>query len=236
MLKCTSSQGVVMLNPFGLIAIGELGRRTGLASSALRYYERVGLLSPTARAGGRRHYGASSAERVALIQLCQDAGFTLREIRALLAAWTRRGRRWARLAESKLRELDSRIFQAERAWTLDQHALACPDRNLVTCPNFREAWKAYLDSRERPSNAADGKAVPRVMPRRGKGARGVTERRNVGVFRQTDVTHHVPPSKDRQARRVGDVDRFAIRQDRVRHGQRQDHSDLPRRPPAASRD
>ena len=69
----------------GFIAIGELARRTGLASSALRYYERVGLLSPAGRAGGRRHYGASSAERVALIQLCQDAGFTLREIRALVA-------------------------------------------------------------------------------------------------------------------------------------------------------
>src|SRR5262245_35915387 len=195
MLKCTSSQGVVMPNPFGLIAIGELGRRTGLASSALRYYERVGLLSPSARAGGRRHYGASSPERVALIQLCQDAGFTLREIRALLAAWTRRGRPWARLAESKLRELDSRILQAERARTLVQHALACPHRNIVTCPNFRAALKAYLDSRERSSQAADEKAVPGVMYRRGKGTRGVTERRNVDVFRQMDVTHHVPPQR-----------------------------------------
>jgi len=41
-----------MSNPSRLIAIGELARRTGLASSALRYYERAGLLSPTARAGG----------------------------------------------------------------------------------------------------------------------------------------------------------------------------------------
>jgi MerR family redox-sensitive transcriptional activator SoxR len=58
-----------MSDMYGLIAIGELARRTGLASSALRYYERVRLLSPAGRAGGRRHYGASSAERVALIQL-----------------------------------------------------------------------------------------------------------------------------------------------------------------------
>ena len=72
-----------MSDQSGLIAIGELARRTGLASSALRYYERVGLLSPAGRAGGRRHYGALSAERVALIQLYQDAGFTLQEIRAL---------------------------------------------------------------------------------------------------------------------------------------------------------
>ncbi len=138
-----------MPDPPRLMAIGELARRTGLASSALRYYERAGLLSPTARAGGRRHYGSSSAERVALIQLCQDAGFTLREIRALLTAWSRRSRLWTLLAKAKLRELDTRIAQAERAKTLVKHALACPHRDLVTCPNFRATVKAYLDSRER---------------------------------------------------------------------------------------
>jgi DNA-binding transcriptional MerR regulator len=133
-----------MPKPLGLIAIGELARRTGLASSALRYYERVGLLAPATRAGGRRHYGASSAERVALIRLCQDAGFTLGEIRALLAAGSRR-RSWIRFAQAKVRELDSRISRAERARALVQHALACPRRSLVTCPNFRAALKGYLD-------------------------------------------------------------------------------------------
>jgi len=168
-----------MPNSFGLIPIGQLARRSGLAGSALRYYERVGLLSPAARAAGRRHYGASSAERVALIQLCQDAGFTLREIRALLAAGIPRGRSWARLAEAKLRELDSRIAQAKRARTLVQHALACPHRNLVTCPNFRAALKAYLDSPERSDHAADEKTVlredrpPRGASRRSGRARGV---------------------------------------------------------------
>ena len=102
-----------MTNSSRLIAIGELSRLTGLASSALRYYERVGLLSPAARTGGRRHYEVSSAERVAMIQLCQESGFTLRETRALLAANRRRGRLWTSLAEAKLRELDSRIAQAK---------------------------------------------------------------------------------------------------------------------------
>jgi MerR family redox-sensitive transcriptional activator SoxR len=128
------------------MVIGELARRTGLATSALRYYERVGLLSPAGRAGGRRHYGASGAERVALIQLCQDAGFTLREIRALLATGSRRGRPWTRLVEAKLRELETRIARAERARALVQHALACPHRSLVTCPNFRAALQAHLGS------------------------------------------------------------------------------------------
>jgi DNA-binding transcriptional MerR regulator len=134
-----------MRNTFGVIGIGELACRTGLAASALRYYERVGLLSPAARAGGRRHYDASSAERVAMIQLYQDAGFTLREIRALLAADSGHGGGWARLGEAKLRELEMRIARAERAKTMLQHALACPHRDIVTCPNFRAAVNAYLD-------------------------------------------------------------------------------------------
>jgi DNA-binding transcriptional MerR regulator len=160
------------LNRFGLIAIGELARRTGLASSALRYYERVGLLSPAARAGGRRHYGASSAERVAVIQLCQDAGFTLGEIRALLAAFSRHGRAWARLAEAKLHELDTRIAQAERAKAMVQHALGCPHRTIATCPNFRTTLRAYLDSRERPGQVAGENVGTRGRQRRGNGARG----------------------------------------------------------------
>jgi len=156
-----------MSDTFGLIAIGELARRTGLATSALRYYERAGLLSPTTRAGGRRHYASSSVERVALIQLCQDAGFTLREIRALLTAWSRRSRLWGRLAKAKVLELNTRIAQAERAKTLVQHALACPHRNLVTCPNFRATLEAYLDFQERPGHAAEENIVPRAMHRRG---------------------------------------------------------------------
>lgn len=146
----------------GLIAIGELARRTGLASSALRYYERLGLLSPAGRAGGRRHYGAASAERVALIQLCRDAGFTLREIRALVTAGSRKTRSWTRLVEAKLRELEARVAQAERAKALVEHALACPHRNLLSCSNFRAAIKAHLGS---PAKNAGGRSVSREISR-----------------------------------------------------------------------
>ena len=128
----------------GLITIGELARRAGVATSALRYYERLGLLSPAGRAGGRRCYIASSAERVALIQLCQEAGLTLREIRMLVATRGQRSRRWTRLLEAKRRELDARIAKTKRAKTLIQHALACPHGNILACPNFRAALQAHL--------------------------------------------------------------------------------------------
>jgi DNA-binding transcriptional MerR regulator len=133
----------------GLVPIGELARRTGVATSALRYYERIGLLSPTERAGQRRHYSPSSAERVALIRLCQDAGFTLAEIGRLLAAWSRGSRAWSRLAERKIAELDARIADAQRAKKLITHALECPHRDLLACPNFRSALEAHL---ERPGS------------------------------------------------------------------------------------
>ena len=121
--------------------IGELARRTGVATSALRYYERLGLLSPAGRAGGRRHYRPSSAERVALIRLCQDAGFTLAEICRLLDGW---GRAWGDLAGRKVAELDARIANARRAKELITHALECPHSDLFACPNFRSALEAHL--------------------------------------------------------------------------------------------
>jgi MerR family redox-sensitive transcriptional activator SoxR len=133
----------------GLVPIGELARRTGVASSALRYYERIGLLSPAERAGQRRHYPPSSAERVALIRLCQDAGFTLAEIGRLLASWSRGRRAWGRLAERKIAELDARIADAQRAKKLITHALECPHRDLLACPRFRSALEAHL---ERPGS------------------------------------------------------------------------------------
>src|SRR4030095_660876 len=145
-----------MPKPPGLIAIGELARRTGLASSALRYYERVGLMAPAARAGGRRAHGASGGEGGARV-----------------AAGSRR-RPWVRFAQAKLRELDSLISRAERARALVQHALACPHPSLITCPNFRAELKGYLDSPERPGHSADEKAVRGGMHRRSRGARGVT--------------------------------------------------------------
>jgi DNA-binding transcriptional MerR regulator len=113
-----------------LIVIGQLARRSGLASSALRYYERVGLLSPAGRTGGRRQYSVASVG----------------EIRALLATGGRRGRLRTRLIEAKLRELDTRIAQAKHARALVRHALACPHRNLFRCDNFRAALQAHLGS------------------------------------------------------------------------------------------
>ena len=127
-----------------IVDIAELGRRTGTAPSALRYYERLGLLSPTGRAGGRRQYAASAAERVAMISLYQDVGFTLAEIAELLRATTGRKAAWARYAQEKVDELEHRISEAQQAKVLLEHALRCPAPNLLTCPQFQRQLRARL--------------------------------------------------------------------------------------------
>ena len=141
----------------GLVPIGELARRTGVATSALRYYERIGLLAPAARAGRRRHYPPSVAERVALIRLYQDAGFTLAEIGRMLAARIQGREGWGAVAERKIAELDARIADAQRAKTLIEHALECPHRDLLDCPSFRSVLAAQLTAvgrRQRPPSAS----------------------------------------------------------------------------------
>jgi DNA-binding transcriptional MerR regulator len=132
------------------LAIGELARRAGTAPSALRYYERIGLLPPAERAGGKRRYPPSSAERLAFVRLYQDAGFTLKEIRQLLSARSRRRASWTPLAEGKIAELDARIAEAQRAKHLLEHALNCPHDDLLTCPNFRPRWKPGSKRAHRP--------------------------------------------------------------------------------------
>jgi DNA-binding transcriptional MerR regulator len=127
-----------------VLDIAELGGRTGTAPSALRYYEHLGLLAPTGRAGGRRKYASSAAERVALIRLCQDAGFTLAEIARLLRVNTGRKTVWARFAQEKIDELEHRISEAQQAKALLEHALSCPAPDLFTCPNFRRELRARL--------------------------------------------------------------------------------------------
>ena len=127
-----------------MMPIGELARRAGTAPSALRYYERIGLLPRAERAGGKRHYPPAIAKRLALIRLYQDAGFTLEEIRQLLAAGSRLRPSWNPLAERKIAELDARIAETQRAKDLLEHALSCSNDDLLSCPNFRAELEARL--------------------------------------------------------------------------------------------
>jgi DNA-binding transcriptional MerR regulator len=125
------------------LTIGELATRTGVATSALRYWEDLGLLS-AARVSGHRRYPPTAVAKVGEILLLRDVGFTLREIGALLAARTSAAKGWRELHERKLAELDARIAQAQAARTAIAHGLACPHEDVHDCPNFTHGIEAIL--------------------------------------------------------------------------------------------
>jgi MerR family copper efflux transcriptional regulator len=73
-----------------LLKVGDLARQTGKSARALRLYEELGLLSPTARSsGGFRLYDDTAVTRIRWIELLQESGFTLHQIQDLLRAWHR---------------------------------------------------------------------------------------------------------------------------------------------------
>ena len=73
-------------HPSGELSIGELSRRTRVNVETIRYYERIAMLpAPPRSAGGRRVYGLADTRTLAFIRRARELGFTLSEIRALLA-------------------------------------------------------------------------------------------------------------------------------------------------------
>ncbi|MGH3758331.1 MerR family transcriptional regulator [Actinophytocola sp.] len=126
------------------LTIGELAHRTGVATSALRYWENIGLLPAPARVSGQRRYPPSAIGLVGVILLMRDVGFTLREVKALLAAHSSADDGWRERHERKLTELDRRIARAQAARTAIAHALACPHEDIFTCPNFDAVVAARL--------------------------------------------------------------------------------------------
>jgi MerR family transcriptional regulator, redox-sensitive transcriptional activator SoxR len=91
------------------LTISEVAQQIGLQASAIRYYERIGLLPPAQRVSGQRRYDSSTLYRLAIIQWARRLGFTLDEIRQLFFGFrnvTRASQRWQTLSRKKLAELD----------------------------------------------------------------------------------------------------------------------------------
>jgi MerR family transcriptional regulator, redox-sensitive transcriptional activator SoxR len=99
------------------LAIGEVAERSGVASSALRFYESVGLISATRTAGNQRRYRRSTLRRIAVIQAGKAAGIPLAEIQAALAILpddrTPDRADWERLSRAWREDVDRRIATLE---------------------------------------------------------------------------------------------------------------------------
>ncbi len=122
------------------IAIGELARRSGVATSALRFYEEQGLIVSERSAGGHRQYARAELRRVAFIGAAQKLGLTLEQIRAALATlpegrtptaadWTRLSREWRPL-------LDARIAALIRLRDQLDSCIGCGCLSLKKCRLF----------------------------------------------------------------------------------------------------
>jgi MerR family transcriptional regulator, copper efflux regulator len=120
------------------IGIGALAKRGGVGIDTVRYYERSGLLSPRTRlASGFRRYGALELARLRFIRRAQALGFTLNEVRELLALSSKRDvARVKRAAQAKLADVDKRIAALERVRLgLANLIEACPGHGRAAdCP------------------------------------------------------------------------------------------------------
>lgn len=115
-----------------LLSITDVGAATGLKSSALRYYEQAGLIESTARVGGRRHYEPSVLQRLAIVLLLQEVGFTIGEI-AELVDRSGKGVGWRSLANAKLQEIDTHLERVFAARELLTAVLECGCTGIESC-------------------------------------------------------------------------------------------------------
>ena len=126
-----------------VLSISELAALTGLASSALRFYERRGLIAPIGRSGGKRVYRADTVQQAALIDLLKISGFTLPEIAELIDPDGNVSPDWRERARAKQEHLHRQLIDIQRALTMLQHTIDCPHTSLHDCPIHKAVVDAH---------------------------------------------------------------------------------------------
>jgi MerR family redox-sensitive transcriptional activator SoxR len=136
------------------MTIGEIAAHARLATSAIRYYEKAGLLAAASRANGRRVYSAEILDQLMIIGFAKNTGFTLTEIKLLLRGFpesTPASARWKKLAKAKIAEMESIIAKAQAMKKMLESIMGCRCRKLEQCAEgfarHPEMW--------RPADKAD---------------------------------------------------------------------------------
>jgi MerR family transcriptional regulator, redox-sensitive transcriptional activator SoxR len=136
------------------LTIGEVAERAGIRASALRYYESVEVLPAPPRVNGRRRYDSRVFNRLAVIQMAQQAGFTVAEIRTLFngfAPETTASARWEVLARQKLVEVDALLLRAQTMKRiLEEQLLRCRCLTLDECAQCLRDQGESLRQGDRP--------------------------------------------------------------------------------------
>jgi MerR family transcriptional regulator, redox-sensitive transcriptional activator SoxR len=116
--------------------IGELAGRADLAPSAIRYYENVGLLASAERINGQRRYSSDALDRVLLIRVAGEMGFTLSEIKLFLNGFHKNtpvSARWRKLTARKIAELQKRLAFTRRLLNYLERLQHCRCVELHPC-------------------------------------------------------------------------------------------------------
>ncbi|KVL67803.1 helix-turn-helix domain-containing protein [Burkholderia ubonensis] len=121
----------------GRLDIADVARHAGLPASTLRYYEEKGLIASNGRRGLRRQYDQAVLQRLALIALGREAGFSLDEIGAMFGAGGEPDIDRAKL-DAKADELDRTIRRLSAVRDGLRHAAACPAPSHLQCPSFQK--------------------------------------------------------------------------------------------------
>jgi MerR family redox-sensitive transcriptional activator SoxR len=120
-----------------LLTIGEVSRRSGVAASALRFYEQRGLITAQRAGSGHRHFPRPVLRRIAFIVFAQRVGLTLDEIGAELAKLPPEGaptrRDWSRLSRTWTSKIDQRIHELERLRAGLTECIGCGCLSLDRC-------------------------------------------------------------------------------------------------------
>ena len=118
------------------LAISDVARVFGLRTSAIRYYEQIGILPPAMRKNGQRRYDNSALFRLAVVQRARETGFTLEEIRELFFGFppgTPPPKRWHQLSQRKIAELQERMKRLKLMETLLKRVETCRCDALDEC-------------------------------------------------------------------------------------------------------
>ena len=122
------------------LSIGYLAERTGLAVSAIRYYETQGLLTPWRNSGGQRRFERADIRRLSFILIAQKFGLTLPEIRGLLddlpGGRTPTQDDWERMSRGFRVHLDARISELEVLRDRLDGCIGCGCLSLENCPLY----------------------------------------------------------------------------------------------------
>src|SRR5258706_5150392 len=125
------------------LTIGQVGTRSGIAPSALRFYESEGLIRARRSSGGQRRFHRDVLRRIAFVRIAQRVGLTIQEIRAALAALpsgrTPTKADWSRLSRAWKPRLDEQIATLERLRDRLTSCIGCGCLSFNACALYNPA-------------------------------------------------------------------------------------------------